>query len=59
MNFVRILHRTADSFARVPIQSSECVARPYLTDVTLEVREMVMGNLREETEVAIIGGGPG
>jgi cation diffusion facilitator CzcD-associated flavoprotein CzcO len=25
----------------------------------LEVRDMVLGNLREETEVAIIGGGPG
>ena len=32
---------------------------PHRIDVNLEVRDMALGNLREETEVAIIGGGPG
>jgi dihydrolipoamide dehydrogenase len=49
--------RVADGRAWAPIHQPIRFANP--SHLGLEVREMVMGNLRKETEVAIIGGGPG
>jgi len=52
-----ISRRVADRLARAPIRQSTRVISS--TDIALEVCNMVMGNPRKDTEVAIIGGGPG
>ena len=50
MKFVGLLRRVADGFVWAPIQ--QWVRFTYPSDVTPEVRDMGMGNLREETAVS-------